>query len=87
MTRHSFRDQVADYLKRHPNQWIPAVRFEALGGRQAWRTRLSECRQLGMTIENRCYRVARADGSWFHQSEYRFVPASDPVAQALPLGA
>ena len=87
-TRHTFRDQVAAYLQQHPNQWIPAIRFEAIGGRQAWRSRISDCRvDLGMRIDNRVQRVQRADGSVYSLSEYKFVPASEPSAQALPLGA
>jgi hypothetical protein len=59
MTRtRSFRDAVADYFRQHPDQWINATRLEAIGGRFAWRTRVSECRrQCGMTIENRVRQV------------------------------
>ena len=88
MTRQTFRDQVAAFLQRHPNQWLPAIRFEAVGGRQAWRSRISDCRvELGMQIDNRVYRVKRADGATYTQSEYRFVPKPEPEVQALPLGA
>lgn len=85
--QHTFTDRVAEFLKRNPNVWIPAIRFEAIGGRQAWRTRLSEARRSGMQIENRTQRVKRADGSTYTLSEYRYVPATEPIAQALPLGA
>lgn len=62
--------QVAEFLKQHPNTWIPAVEFEQFGGRQAWRTRISDCRlKLGMTIPNRCY---KKDG--YTVSEYCYVP-------------
>lgn len=75
--RITFRDQLADYLQARANQWIPAVAFESVAGRQAWRTRLSECRvQLGMVIENRTRRVKRADGTVSVLSEYRYVPAT-----------
>jgi hypothetical protein len=42
--RLAFRERGALFLKAHPNEWIPATQFEAIGGRQAWRTRLAECR-------------------------------------------
>lgn len=86
--RRTFRDNVAAFLKRRPNQWIVATEFESIGGRQAWRSRISDCRtELGMQIDNRVQRVRRADGSVYSLSEYKFVPASEPSAQALPLGA
>jgi hypothetical protein len=72
----AFRDQVAAFLRANPNRWIPAVAFEAHGGRQAWRTRIAECRtQLGMAIDNRTRRVVRLDGTRYVLSEYRYVPA------------
>lgn len=72
-----FRDRVAAFLKAHPGQWLPATAFEDVAGRQAWRTRLSDCRtQLGMDIENRVRTVRREDGSTWKLSEYRYVPAN-----------
>jgi len=52
--RQSNTERVADFLRAHVGRWIDASEFEALGGRQAWRTRISDCRtKLGMHIENR----------------------------------
>jgi hypothetical protein len=69
--RLAFRERVALFLKAHPNEWIPATQFEAIGGRQAWRTRLAECRKVySMDIENRCRRIQTADG-FYTLSEYR----------------
>jgi hypothetical protein len=80
VSRHSFRDAVATYFKSRPNVWIPAVAFESIGGRQAWRTRLSECRRdLGMTIENRVCRGVIHGAQWT-RSEYRYVPAA-PITE------
>ena len=67
-----------DYLRAHPQQWIPAVQFEGIGGRQAWRTRLSEARLKFQaagegTIENRQRNMRTDDREWV-LSEYRFVP-------------
>lgn len=51
------RDQVAAFFRLRVGQWIAASELESVGGRQAWRTRVSECRkQLGMHIENRLRR-------------------------------
>jgi hypothetical protein len=80
----ALRDRVAEFLKRNPNRWIAAIEFESVGGRQAWRTRLSECRQLGMTVDNRVRTVTRHDGSKYKLSEYRYVPPSQPKQQRLP---
>mgnify|MGYP003627238948 FL=1 len=65
----AFRDILATYFKLHPNTWIDASVLQGLGGRYAWRTRVSECRtQLGMEIENRQHRKRRRT-----VSEYCFV--------------
>ena len=48
---HPFRDRVANYFMAHPNQEVSNWTLMELGGSQAWRTRVSECRtQLGMAI-------------------------------------
>lgn len=50
----ALRDAVAQYFKARPNQWIRAELLEGPGGRQAWRTRVSDARRdLGMDIQNR----------------------------------
>jgi len=80
MKSQTFRDAVASTFKARAGEWIDGLALETVGGRYAWRSRISCCRtQLGMTIENRQRR--RPDGSVI--SEYRYVP---PVGQgALPL--
>lgn len=51
----SRRDHVAALLRSRPNQWVSVYDLELVGGRFAWRTRVSECRtQLGMEIRERC---------------------------------
>lgn len=85
----TFRDRVADFFKAHPH-WIAATSFEAVGGRQGWRTRISECRRLGMHIDNRVRLVKNEQGQSFRLSEYRFLPAEpveEPIPQTLPLEA
>jgi hypothetical protein len=72
----TFTERVAQLFEARIGQWIPAIDFEAIGGRQAWRTRISECRQRGMPIENRIRWVRRSDGSGFRLSEYRLRPGA-----------
>jgi hypothetical protein len=67
----NYRERVASFLRQHEGEWLPAIAFEPIGGRQAWRTRIAECRtQLGMDIANRCRLVRRADGTAYKLSEY-----------------
>lgn len=58
--RQNYAEQLEAFLRARPGIWIAAVTFEQFG-RQAWRTRLSEVRQVieaeGGTIENRQRRV------------------------------
>lgn len=90
-----FRDAIATYFRARPNVWLAAAHFEAIGGRCAWRTRISDCRrELGMVIENRQRRVKRPDGSTWTLSEYKYVPsvqanrrAGDEKSECLPWGA
>ena len=79
----AFRDILANYFRARPNTWIDASVLQGLGGRYAWRTRVSECRtQLGMAIGNRQRRerrrtVATVKVSVVTVSEYCFVPSGD----------
>lgn len=69
--RLSFLDRTEAFFRAFPNQWLEASRFERVGGRQAWRTRIAECRtKRGMVIENRTWRTT----SGVVVSEYRYVP-------------
>ena len=70
----TFTANVARFFIAHENQWIPATALEAVGGRQAWRTRVSDCRKVyGMRIDNRCRRIVEPDGRTWTLSEYRYV--------------
>lgn len=71
-----FTDAVVAYFRARPWQWIAAVDLEHVGGRQAWRTRVSEARHAPywLPIRNRVRTVQRADGSTFRLSEYRYEP-------------
>lgn len=87
----ALRDRVAEFLKRNPNRWIAANEFESVGGRQGWRTRISDCRKLGMVIENRVRMVTHErygfEARTYKRSEYRYVPPSQPEQQRLPVMA
>jgi hypothetical protein len=60
-------ERVLKFLEERPDVWIEAIRFEPIGGRQAWRTAISECRALaqakGWDILNRQRRMHQ-DGRW-----------------------
>jgi hypothetical protein len=69
-----FTGRVALFFRRHPNEWVPAIALEAVGGRQAWRTRVSDCRKVyGMRIDNRVRTVYDAGRQAYRLSEYRWV--------------
>lgn len=77
-TKIPYRDAIAAYLAAHPNVWISAYTLMELGGKLAFRTRISDCRlELGMTIENK---VERDPKTHVAESFYRYVP---PVAVSL----
>lgn len=74
----TLREVVAAHFKAHPNRWISAYELMELGGRMAWRTRVSEVRRMGFDIENRVER----DASGIAQSFYRYSP---PVKLKQPM--
>lgn len=77
--RQNYAEQLEAFLRARPGAWIAAVDFEQFG-RQAWRTRLSEVRQVieaeGGVIENRQRRVplGASETSYTILSEYRYRP-------------
>lgn len=82
--KRSLAEKVAQHFVEHPNTWIRAEVFMGIGGRCAWRTRISDCRKkLGMTIENRTQTVINEDGSRYTTSEYMYVPITLPKAEAV----
>lgn len=83
--RKSKTDEMMQFFRTKPLQWIGAVDLEPVGGRQAWRSRVSEARQRFEqadegTITNRQTRavVQEADGRTHVRgpilSEYMFTP-------------
>lgn len=73
---------LAAYLKARPHQWIDGRELAGIAGAYAWRTRLSDCRALGMTIANRQERRVSATGKRFTVSFYQYQP---PAATLLDL--
>jgi hypothetical protein len=65
----SFVQAVAEYFRHRPNIWVNGMDLSHVGGCYAWRSRVSDCRRLGMTIENR-----QRPSHGQTVSEYRFVP-------------
>jgi hypothetical protein len=73
--RQTHVDAVAHLFQARPFQWVSALELEQVGGRFAWRTRVSDARlHFGMTIENR-QRTERTPYGTTRISEYRYVPA------------
>jgi len=76
MNTTTLRDTLARYFQQRPNVWIDGVALEAIAGRYAWRSRVSDCRrELGMDITNRMRRQTDANGKRWTTSEYRYTPA------------
>lgn len=74
------RDKVAQLFRDRSEVWLDSRLLEQVGGRCAWRTRISELRtQMGMVIENRQRRIMLEDGTVAVCSEYRYVPAREPA--------
>jgi hypothetical protein len=71
----AFRDRVEAYFKARPMVWLDSFSLELVGGRCAWRTRVSECCVSGMDIRNRQRRVTAHDGLRWTVSEYCYFPA------------
>lgn len=69
--RSSHLDLVEALFRAYPGEWLNAREFEKPGGRQAWRSRIAECRtKRQMHIENKIEKAS--DQSV--QSYYRFLP-------------
>ena len=70
----TFTERVRDTFLARPGEWIDGLELERIGGRYAWRSRVSDARRYyGLTIENRLQRVT-VDGQTFVRSLYRYVP-------------
>lgn len=77
--RRTLTDKLAAHFKAHPSAWIDGRELAQVAWYAAYRTRISDCRKLGMTIDNKLERVPTGDG-YIRQSWYRYVPAEEQVA-------
>jgi hypothetical protein len=78
----SFTDRVAEYFKARPHLWIDGLAVGDIGGRYAWRSRISNCRtKRGMRIDRRQRIGTTADGRRYVISEYRYVPTPIGIAE------
>ena len=71
--RASFKDAVLAYFRLHESEWVPAATLMQVGGRMAWRTRISDARKVFRKehgcLENRVQHFK--DGTVL--SEYRYL--------------
>lgn len=89
MAHQSFTDRVAAHFQQRPGVWVDSRDLERIGGRMAWRTRVSDCRKpisrggrYEFNIENRQRQATNRGGEPYIISEYRYSP---PVPARLPL--
>ena len=88
MDRQSFTDRVEALFKARPDTWVDAIELERIGGRQAWRTRVSQCRrERGMVIENKQMKQRDPQGRVWTTSLYRWVSQPQDAVEARLLGA
>jgi hypothetical protein len=69
-------DQLAEFFRRRPGQWIDGVVLAQIAGRYAWRSRVSELRRppYSMRVQNRQRHVRAGDMAKWTVSEYRYLP-------------
>jgi hypothetical protein len=73
----TLNDRLAAHFRAHPGEWIDGKELATIAGGYGWRSRCSDLRKRGMTVENR-QRMKIIHGfmgvSRFKVSEYRYVP-------------
>lgn len=73
-------ERLEAYFKEREGLWLDGMEIARVAGCYGWRTRCSDLRKLGMTIENRQRRQTDTQGRRWTTSEYRYVPSSPSVA-------
>jgi DNA-binding response OmpR family regulator len=68
----SLTGRVYALLDAHRGQWVDGREIMQVGGYAGWSARVRDLRKLGMSVEQRDYRVER-DGRKFTVSEYRLL--------------
>jgi hypothetical protein len=66
----SLNDKLETFFRARPNTWIDGKELATIAGGYGWRSRCSDLRKRGLTVENR---QRRCGG--YTISEYRYVPA------------
>lgn len=93
--RQSNTEQVVAYFRQHEGAWIDTRTLEQVGGRNAWRTRVSDARKVftaeGGELVNRQERILTFDEATGHLtqveaviSEYRYRPSVQRAADVPP---
>lgn len=73
----SFTDRVEALFRSKPGTWIDGDQLAAIGGKYAWRSRVSDVRrERQMQIDNRQRKVGRIT-----VSEYRYLPVRQGQAE------
>jgi hypothetical protein len=65
----SLNDTLEAFFRARPNTWIDGKELATVAGGYGWRSRCSDLRKRGMTVENR---QERRNG--YTRSFYRYVP-------------
>jgi hypothetical protein len=68
----SLTGRVYALLDAHRGEWVDGREIMQVGGYAGWSARVRDLRKLGMSVEQRDYRVER-DGRKFTVSEYRLI--------------
>lgn len=86
----SLNDKLAAYFLARPNAWIDGKELATIAGGYGWRTRVSDLRKRGMTIENRqrtktiAQPYISGELACWKISEYRYVPAVSQPSTSGP---
>ena len=76
----TYTERVRDTFLARPGEWIDGLELERIGGRYAWRSRVSDARrQYRMTIQNRVLVMYGKDDVIYRVSQYRYLPADTPT--------
>jgi hypothetical protein len=71
----SLNDKLERFFRANPNTWIDGKALAELFGGYGWRSRVSDVRRRGLTVENRQRREWNfSRGERYTISEYRYVP-------------
>jgi hypothetical protein len=65
----TLNDRLAAHFRAHPGEWIDGKELATIAGGYGWRSRCSDLRKRGMTVENK---QERRHG--YTRSFYRYVP-------------